>query len=85
MLDITGKTNNNLRERKTGIERVTKSRVVRNNRDFPGVSDCKKSAFNPGDVGSILGWLDPLKKEMVTHSNILAWRIPWTEEPGSRL
>ena len=25
---------------------------------------------------------DPLKKEMVAHSNILAWRIPWTEEPG---
>ena len=25
---------------------------------------------------------DPLEKEMVTHSNILAWRIPWTEEPG---
>ena len=29
-----------------------------------------------------LGWEDPLKKEMVTHSSILAWTIPWTEEPG---
>ena len=29
-----------------------------------------------------LGWEDPLKKEMTTHSSILAWRIPWTEEPG---
>ena len=29
-----------------------------------------------------LGWEDPLDKEMVTHSSILAWRIPWTEEPG---
>ena len=29
-----------------------------------------------------LGWEDPLEKEMATHSNILAWRIPWTEEPG---
>ena len=29
-----------------------------------------------------LSWEDPLKKEMVTHSNILAWKIPWTEEPG---
>ena len=29
-----------------------------------------------------LGWEDPLKKEMVTHSSILAWKIPWTEEPG---
>ena len=28
------------------------------------------------------GWEDPLKKGMTTHSNILAWRIPWTEEPG---
>ena len=29
-----------------------------------------------------LGWEDPLEKEMPTHSSILAWRIPWTEEPG---
>ena len=29
-----------------------------------------------------LGWEDPLEKGMATHSNILAWRIPWTEEPG---
>ena len=29
-----------------------------------------------------LGWEDPLGKGMVTHSSILAWRIPWTEEPG---
>ena len=29
-----------------------------------------------------LGWEDPLEKEMVTHSGILAWRIPWTEKPG---
>ena len=29
-----------------------------------------------------LGWQDPLEKEMATHSIILAWRIPWTEEPG---
>ena len=27
---------------------------------------------------------DPLEKEMATHSSILAWRIPWTEEPGER-
>ena len=32
-----------------------------------------------------LGWEDPLEKEMVTHSSILAWRIPWMEEPGGRL
>ena len=29
-----------------------------------------------------LGWEDPLEKEMATHSSILAWKIPWTEEPG---
>ena len=29
-----------------------------------------------------LGWEDPLEKEMATHSSILAWRIPWTENPG---
>ena len=28
-----------------------------------------------------LGWQDPLEKAMATHSSILAWRIPWTEEP----
>ena len=28
-----------------------------------------------------LGWEDPLEKEMATHSSILAWRTPWTEEP----
>ena len=29
-----------------------------------------------------LGWEDPLQKETATHSSILAWEIPWTEEPG---
>ena len=29
-----------------------------------------------------LGWEDPLEKGMATHSSILAWKIPWTEEPG---
>ena len=32
-------------------------------------------------VGS-LGWEDPLEEGMATHSNIFAWRLPWTEEPG---
>ena len=34
-----------------------------------------------GDLGSVLGWEVPLDKEMATHSSILAWKIPWTEEP----
>jgi len=29
-----------------------------------------------------LGWKNPLEKDMAAHSSILAWRIPWTEEPG---
>ena len=31
---------------------------------------------------SFLGWEDPLEKGMATHSSVLAWRIPWMEEPG---
>ena len=54
-------------------------------RGFPGGSDGKDSACNAGDLGLILGWEDPLKKEMATHSSVLAWRIPWTEEPSYRL
>ena len=38
-------------------------------------------AMQETQVGS-LGQEDPLEKEMTTHSSILAWRIPWTEEPG---
>ena len=42
----------------------------------------KESICNAGDAGSIgLGWEDPLEEGMATHSSILAWRIPWTEEP----
>ena len=40
------------------------------------------NAGDTGDVGPILGQEDPLEEEMVTHSSILAWKIPWTEEPG---
>ena len=46
----------------------------------------KKEKENPlakaGDTGSIPGWEDPLEKERTTHSSILVWEIPWTEEPG---
>ena len=42
----------------------------------------KNPPTNAEDVGSILGWEDPLEKGMATHYSILAWRIPWTEEPG---
>ena len=54
---------------------------------FPGGSEVKASASNVGDLGSILGSGrspgegngNPL---MATHSSSLAWKIPWTEEPG---
>ena len=40
------------------------------------------NAGDIGDAGLILGWEDHLEEGMVTHSSILAWRIPGTEEPG---
>ena len=50
---------------------------------FPlGGSDCKASACNVGHPGSVPGLEDSLEKDMATHSNILAWRIPWMKEPG---
>ena len=54
--------------------------------DFPGSSDGKESAYKAGDLGSIPGSLnqeDSLERGMAIHSLILAWRIPWTEEPGA--
>ena len=50
--------------------------------DFPGTSDSKASAYNVGDPGSIPGLGRSLEKEMATHSSILAWKIPWTEDTG---
>ena len=49
---------------------------------FPGGSDGEESAGSAGEPIQSLGWEDPLEKEMATHSSILAWRIPWTEELG---
>ena len=45
---------------------------------FPSGSDGKASVCNAGELGRE----DLLEKEMATHSSILAWRIPWTKEPG---
>ena len=45
----------------------------------------KNSPANAGDVRAMvwsLGWEDPLEEGMATHSSVLAWRFPWTEEPG---
>ena len=51
-------------------------------RDFPVELDGKVSAYNVGDLGSIPRLGRSLEKEMATHSSILAWKIPWMEEPG---
>ena len=48
----------------------------------PRGSDCKESSSDVGDLGLILDWADPLEQGMVSCSSVLAWRIPWTEEPG---
>ena len=53
--------------------------------DFPGGSVVKNlPAMQKTQETQVLslGWEDPLKEGMATHSSILAWRIPWTEEPG---
>ena len=52
---------------------------------FPDGSVVKNLPANAGDTGevdSISGWEDSLEDKMATHSSILAWRIPSTEEPG---
>ena len=46
------------------------------------VKNLPTSAGDARDVGLILGQEDPLEEGMATHSNILAWKIPGTEEPG---
>ena len=62
--------------------------VVQWFKGFPGgsvVENPPATAGDTGDLGLILGQKGPLEKEMTTHSNILAWEIPWTEEPGGPL
>ena len=47
------------------------------------VQTVKVSAYNVGHLGLIPGLEGPLEKAMATHSSTLAWKISWTEEPGS--
>ena len=52
---------------------------------FPGGTEVKNLPANAGDTRDVvrsLGGEEPLEEGMETHSSILAWRIPWTEEPG---
>ena len=46
------------------------------------VKNLPANAGDTGDAGLIPGQEDPLEEEMIIHSIILTWRIPWTEEPG---
>ena len=59
-------------EQETGINRT----------GFRGGSDGKESACKQETWVWSLGWEVPLEKGMATHSSILAWEVPWTEEPG---
>ena len=61
---------------------VLDSILIKMFKGFPKGSAVKNSPANAGDTGLIPGSEDPLEKEMATHSRILAWEIPWTEEPG---
>ena len=65
---------------------VTWTRVIAeesvNLKYFPGGSDGKESTCNIEDMGSIPGSGRSPEEEMATHSSILAWTIPWTEETG---
>ena len=51
-------------------------------RGFPGGSEVKNLPAIQEIQVWFLGWEDPLEEGMETHSSILSWRIPWTEEPG---
>ena len=70
-------------EKLTPFFSVFKVSMVSGVKGLPWSLSGKQSACNAGaagDTGSILDWEDPLEKEMATHSSILAWDIPWTEE-----
>ena len=55
---------------------------VSKQQDLSGRSDRKESACSAEDLALIPGREDPMEKAMATHSSSLAWRTPWTEEPG---
>ena len=56
--------------------------LIKIQKGFPGAKLVKKLPVMQETCIWSLGQEDPLKKEMATHSSILAWEIPWTEEPG---
>ena len=50
--------------------------------DFPGGSDGKVSVYNAGDLGSMPGLGRAPREGNAIHSSTIAWKIPWTEQPG---
>ena len=61
--------------------------VVQQKLGFPGGASGEEPSANAGDVRTLariqcLGREDPLEEDTATHSSVLAWRAPWTEEPG---
>ena len=69
------------RRRRESERERTQENIWRNN-SWKLTLHGKESACNAETWVRSLGWEDPLEEEMATHSSILAWRIPWTEEPG---
>ena len=58
------------------------SHITSRSRGFPSGEVVKNPPANAGDVGSIPELGRFLEKEIVTHSSVPAWKVPWTEEPG---
>ena len=56
--------------------------ILYSSEDFPGAQTVKNLLAVQETWIHSLGWKDPLEKELATHSSILTWRIPGTEEPG---
>ena len=55
---------------------------LQKDRSFPGPKVVKNLPVEQETQVQSLGWEDTLEKEMATHASVLAWEIPWTEEPG---
>ena len=70
---------------RVGHDSATSLHFTRLPRGFPGGSVVKKLPANKGELGSIPASGKSLEKEVATHSSILAWKIPWTVEPGRLL
>ena len=71
-----------MREYCSLFEHICELYVSHNNRGFPDSSVGKESTCNEETLVWFLGQGDPLENRMTSHSSILAWRIPCTEEPG---